>query len=169
VTHTVRWTLSLVLLFSALFFLPREPACEEFFEKEMEDSLFALTNAERVKHELPVLKEYQNVRRVARNHSMDMATRKFFGHDNPEGLSVWDRLKNAGIWYASCAENVGRTLTVLNAHRGFMESEGHRENILGKDYTHLGIGIVKSSDGFLYVTENFIEAIDTVDVDSTAR
>ncbi len=153
-----------------LFLLPPlEPACEEYFEKEMEDSLFALTNVERARHELPPLKQHQDVRRVARAHSQDMARRNFFSHDSPEGLNVWDRLRNAGIWYASCAENVGRTLTVANAHRGFMESEGHRENILGKGYTHLGIGIVKSSDGYLYVTENFIEAIDTVDVDSTAR
>jgi len=151
-----------------LVFTSSSPLCDEQFESELEDSLLASTNVERAKHELPTLEKHEQVARVARGHSLDMFKKGFFGHVNPGGLNVWERLNLAGIWYASCAENIGKTLTVANAHRGFMESESHRKNILTKEYTHMGIGILKAPDGFLYVTENFIEAIDTVDVDSTS-
>jgi uncharacterized protein YkwD len=151
-----------------LLFLPGSPLCEDRFESLLEDSLLVLTNAERLKHKLPSLEKDYPVARVARGHSLDMLRRGFFGHVNPDGLNVHERLNLANIWYASCAENVGKTLTVANAHRGFMESEAHRKNILTREYTHMGIGILKGEDGLLYVTENFIETIDTVDVDSTA-
>jgi uncharacterized protein YkwD len=151
-----------------LVFLSGSSLCGDDFESALEESLLTLTNAERAKSELSFLKKHYLVRYVARGHSLDMLKRGFFGHVNPEGLNVWERLNVAGVWYASCAENVGKTVTVTNAHRGFMESELHRKNILTEEYTHLGIGILKGADGFLYVTQNFIEAIDTVDVDSTA-
>jgi uncharacterized protein YkwD len=158
-----------LLLISALLLSPWSAVCDEKFESKLEDSLLVLTNAERAKHELPPLTKHIPVARVARAHSLDMVKEGYFGHVNPQGLNVWERLNIAGIWYASCAENVGKTLTVTNANRGFMESESHRENILTEEYTHLGIGIFKGPDGLLYTTQNFIEIIDTVDVDSTAR
>ena len=149
--------------------LPSRATSNEKFEQRLEDSLLVLANAERAKHELPALKKHVPVARVARAHSLDMVEDDYFGHVSPEGWNVWERLNRAGIWYASCAENVAKTLTVTNAHRGFMESESHRDNILTREYTHLGIGILKGPDGLLFTTQNFIHAIDTVDVDSTAR
>lgn len=131
--------------------------------------MFAITNAQRRKHKLPPLLRSQPVALVARRHSSDMSKRGFFGHINPDGWDAAKRLNNAGIWYVSCAENVAKTLSITNAHRGFMESKGHRDNILGRSFTHIGIGICRSSDGFLCITQNYIEAAETIDVDSAAK
>lgn len=157
-----------LLLVFLIVSLPAPLFCNEKFEAELEDSLLALTNSERAEHQLRPLKMHHAVTEVARNHSLDMHERGFFSHVNPDGMDVWERLNVAGIWYGSCAENIGRTLNVTNAHAGFMNSEMHRKNILTEEYTHVGMGILKGSDGYIYVTEDFIEAIDTVDVDSTA-
>lgn len=109
-----------------------------------------------------------SARTVARKHSLDMFQRDFFGHANPDGWGVAERLKHGGVWYATSGENVARTLSVKSAHTGFMKSKKHRDNILDKSYTHLGIGIYKAPDGYIYITQNYVEAIDTVDVDSAA-
>ena len=131
--------------------------------------MFAITNAQRREHKLPPLLRSQPIAAAARKHSFDMLERGFFGHINPDGWDVTKRLNDAGIWYVSCAENVAKTLSITNAHRGFMESKGHRDNILGRSFTHLGIGVYRGPDNFLCITQNYIEAADTIDVDSAAK
>jgi uncharacterized protein YkwD len=60
-------------------------------------------------------------------------------------------MKDFGITYKSAAENIAKTSSVDRAHTGFMNSEGHRQNILNPGYTHIGVGISGS-----YYTEMFI-------------
>jgi hypothetical protein len=154
--------LTLILLSARMVF------AQAVFETALEDSMFNMVNETRAKDHLPPLKSYPQVAQVAREHSFDMYERNYFAHIDPQGMDQAKRLSLAHIWYASCAENLGKTLSIENANLGFLESPRHRENILGQKFTHIGIGIYKAPDGYLYTTQNFIEAIDTVNADSAA-
>ena len=84
---------------------------------------------------------------VARAHSADMRDRGFFDHTNPSGQSPWDRAEAAGISYAR-AENIARgqrdAAAVMSA---WMNSPGHRANILNCDLGRLGTGYAEGSGG----------------------
>jgi len=114
--------------------------------------LIELINRDRTKAGLkPLTIDYQ-LSRVARIKSEDMNTNKYFSHDSPTYGSPFAMMKNFGITYKSAAENIGKTYSVESAHSGFMNSEGHRANILNPSYTHIGVGISGS-----YYTEMFIK------------
>jgi uncharacterized protein YkwD len=94
---------------------------------------------------------------VARAHSLDMKTRNFFSHSNPDGLDPFERMAAAGYTFSSAGENIAATsyFTLTSnpddVARNFvqnmwMQSSGHRDNILGKYYTETGIGVVYESD-----------------------
>ena len=83
-----------------------------------------------------------------------MVNRNFFGHINPDGLSPDDRRKKLGI-STPVGENIAASPNVEFAHYGLMASAIHRENILTSDWTKVGIGIAQSTDGDLYITEEF--------------
>lgn len=104
-----------------------------------------LTNALRAMNGVKPLKYCENAALVATNHSSDMAKRNYFDHKNPEGERVSDRLTNAGIeWYA-CGENIAAGVYDPYAlSNGWYNSEGHRKNILNKNYKYLGIGFAYS-------------------------
>ncbi|MFG3381663.1 CAP domain-containing protein [Streptomyces sp. NPDC047999] len=91
---------------------------------------------------------------LARAHSADMAARGFFDHTNPDGASPWDRAEKAGFTDLG-AENIARGQAdagaVMNA---WMQSEGHRANILNCDFTTMGVGI-HEGDGGPWWTQNF--------------
>ncbi|RKQ88647.1 CAP domain-containing protein [Brockia lithotrophica] len=82
--------------------------------------------------------------RVALGHSQDMATHHFFAHVSPTtGLDVAGRMQQAGIPYRIVGENLATGFAdVLEAHVGLLNSEGHRKNLLGNDFTRDGVGIV---------------------------
>lgn len=166
----MRFRYTFVFLILLGFFSSSQVAfCQVRFEKGLEDSMFAITNAQRRKHKLPPLIRSEPVTVVARKHSLDMSRRGFFGHINPDGWDVARRLNHQDIWYVACAENVAKTLSIINAHEGFMESRRHRDNMLDQSFTHLGIGVYKGPDDFLFITQNYIEAADTIDADSAAK
>ena len=84
---------------------------------------------------------------VARAHSADMRDRRYFSHTTPEGLSPFDRARAAGIDYAR-AENIAQgqpdAAAVVQA---WMDSPGHRANILDCSLTKLGVGVAEGSGG----------------------
>jgi uncharacterized protein YkwD len=81
---------------------------------------------------------------VAQNFAEDMYQRNYFSHTNPEGLSVADRLKKNQVPWTSAGENIAwgqqSPREVMNA---WMNSPGHRENLLNKSYKKIGIGLEK--------------------------
>jgi uncharacterized protein YkwD len=85
-----------------------------------------------------------------------MINRGYFSHYNPEGQSPFDRMKKAGITYKTAGENLGINTSVSAAEKAFMNSSGHRANILNSAYTEVGIGVVHSPDGSIYVVQEFI-------------
>lgn len=124
----------------------------------MEDEVLRLTNEERAKVGAPPLKRASDLDALARAHSQDMISRHFFDHNNPDGKSPFDRMRAAGITYRAAAENIAygqsSAASVMNA---WMNSSGHRKNILNATYTEIGIGAIKNSGGTIYWTQEFVK------------
>ncbi|TFV59031.1 CAP domain-containing protein [Geodermatophilus sp. DF01-2] len=84
---------------------------------------------------------------VARAHSADMRDRDYFSHTSPEGLSPFDRAEQAGVDY-SRAENIAYGQAGADAvMQAWMDSPGHRENILDCELTKLGVGVAEGPGG----------------------
>lgn len=122
-----------------------------------EQRAFNLINADRVANGLSPLKLNLAVSTVAGRHAQDEINRNFFAHNNPDGLSPFDRLRAAGIPFSYAAENLAINQDVTTAEKAFMNSPGHRANILNPNYTEVGIGVRYNSQGSVYVVQNFIK------------
>lgn len=135
------------------FYPETSTALKEGFELQ----LFDLTNAARVVHGLPFLTWDKQVQETARGHSSDMAENHYFDHTDLEGKSPFDRMEEDHITFQAAGENLaaGQTSSIF-AHEGLMNSLGHRENILHKDFQSLGVGVDFDADSKPYYTENFL-------------
>ncbi|MFZ5932720.1 MAG: CvpA family protein [Patescibacteria group bacterium] len=107
-----------------------------------ESEMFRLVNKERRERGLPELVWAPDIVPIARAHAKDMWERKYFSHYSPEGDDVGDRLDRAGISYHLAGENLALAPTFSTAHTGFMNSEGHRVNILEPKFKRVGIGVI---------------------------
>lgn len=98
---------------------------------------------------------------VARAHSEEMARNGYFSHQAADGASPADRLSAAGIIWMRVGENIANCETVTQAETVFMDEprfeHNHRWNILNPDYSRVGVGIARGSDGMLYITEDFAQ------------
>ena len=105
------------------------------------DEVVALTNARRAEHRLPPLTVEPRLRAAAQAHNDDMVARGFFAHDSPEGASVADRVRATGYPYAVVAENLAAgQQTPAEVVQGWMDSPGHRANLLHPDVRQIGVG-----------------------------
>jgi uncharacterized protein YkwD len=116
---------------------------------------FDLVNSIRVRFGKKALEWNDQIAATARKHSKDMAVRDFFDHDNKSGLSPFDRMDNDGIAYRMASENIaaGQSSAIF-AHEGWMNSKGHRDNIL-LDIQKLGVGVYFGGSYETYYTQNF--------------
>lgn len=121
-----------------------------------ESKAFQLLNADRAANGLPALKVNMNLVRLAENYAQDMINRKYFSHYNPEGQSPFDRMQQAGISYRYAGENLAINSNVAAAEKAFMNSPGHRANILSPNFTEVGLGVRYNSAGSAYVVQEFI-------------
>jgi uncharacterized protein YkwD len=113
-----------------------------------------LVNAVRVEAGCSELKWHDGAADVAGRHSRDMRDRRFFSHENPDGLNPFDRLEAAGIKYAAAAENILHgEATATRALGLWMDSEGHRANILDCSFTHHGVGRADSHWTHLFLKD----------------
>ncbi|MGI6697418.1 MAG: CAP domain-containing protein [Clostridia bacterium] len=128
---------------------PQQPGAYQLTADEQK--LINLINSERTKAGLKPLAIDYNLCKVARIKSEDMRANNYFSHSSPTYGSPFQMMKDFGITYRSAAENIARTYSVDSAHTGFMNSEGHRKNILTPGFTHVGVGISGN-----YYTEMFI-------------
>ncbi|MDP5275962.1 CAP domain-containing protein [Chengkuizengella axinellae] len=121
---------------------------------DFEQQVVDLTNAERAKYGLAPLEVDLELSEVAEAKSADMQSRGYFDHNSPTYGSPFDMMTSFGISYTSAAENIAygqqTPEEVVNA---WMNSEGHRKNILSSSYTHIGVGYVEEGD---YWTQMFI-------------
>lgn len=121
-----------------------------------EKQALSLLNADRKANGLSELKSNSQLNGLAQTYAQDMINRGFFSHYNPEGKSPFDRMQAAGVSYKTAGENLAINTDVTAAEKAFMASSGHRANILNNTYTDVGIGVRHSSDGSVYVVQEFI-------------
>ena len=143
-------------------------------EKQAEIEVHRLINLEREKHGLETLGYDKELASVAKSHSEDMANSGYFSHETPEGLDPTDRASEAAytcqyrignLIYSGIGENIhmvtGSSVSLWSpesiaetAVSGWMDSPGHRKNILTSNFSNEGIG-VSISTFTIHVTQNF--------------
>ena len=105
------------------------------------EKVVELTNIEREKAGLQPLKINNQLANTAQNHSNNMAEDDFFSHTGADGSSVSDRVEDSGYQYSTTGENIAAGQTSAEeVVEGWMDSPGHRANILNPDYTEIGVG-----------------------------
>ena len=114
-----------------------------------------LTNAERKKNGLPALTADAKLNSVAQAKSSDMQQNNYFSHASPTYGSPFDMMRDQGVSYKSAGENIAKgQRTPQEVVQAWMNSEGHRRNILNRNYTHIGVGF--DPNGYHW-TQMFIE------------
>lgn len=130
--------------------IPVKDSAVSSYEKEV----IRLVNIERQKNGLSPLSEDWQLSRVARYKSEDMRDRGYFSHTSPTYGSPFDMMKSFGISYRNAGENIAKGQSSPEAVvRAWMNSPGHRANILNKSFTHIGVGYAKQGH---YWTQMFI-------------
>ena len=117
-----------------------------------EQEVFNLINNERQKNGLSALKIDNEVQRVAKIKAQDMVNNNYFSHQSPTYGSPFDMLKSFKISYKSAGENIAGNSSNTGAVNAWMNSPGHRANILNSSFNYTGIGVVTGSKyGKIYV------------------
>ena len=117
-----------------------------------EKEVFDLINKQRIANGLSALKENSEVQRVARIKAQDMVNNNYFSHTSPTYGSPFDMLKSFKISYNTAGENIAGNSSNSSAVTAWMNSPGHRANILNSSFNQTGIGVVTGSKyGKIYV------------------
>lgn len=119
-----------------------------------EQKVVDLTNQERAKNGLPALKVDLTLSKMAHEKSRDMSANGYFSHTSPTYGSPFDMMKKYGITYRYAGENIAKgQRTPEEVVKAWMNSEGHRKNILSPNFNYIGVGYV--AQGNLW-TQEFI-------------
>jgi uncharacterized YkwD family protein/spore coat assembly protein SafA len=126
--------------------------------KTQENEVIRLVNVERAKVGLPGLKANWQLCRVARYKSQDMINKNYFSHTSPTYGSPFTMMQNFGVSFSAAGENIAYgQRTPAEVMVSWMNSPGHRSNILSPTYSEIGVGLAKSSSGTCYWTQQFIK------------
>lgn len=126
-----------------------------------EAALLEQTNTERLRAGLKQLSYDENLALAARNHAQEMATLKYLSHESPipANNTLQQRVMNAGSIALTIGENIAQLsherLVVTETVKGWMNSPGHRANVLSADYDSVGFGVALSESGVAYIVQNF--------------
>ena len=152
---------------------PAQPQMEYTELAAAEQEIFRLVNIRRAEQNLPSLVLHAELSQVAREHSADMATRNYYSHIDPQGVTPHQRIESAmgdRYYLETSAENIAysersdgfssarQQQIAQNFMHGWMNSPGHRANILRRGMTHIGIGLHRK-DNRIYATQKFISYI----------
>ncbi len=128
--------------------------------KALETEVIRLVNVERSKKGLQLLKQNWELSRVARYKSQDMINKNYFAHESPTYGSPFRMMESFGIKYSAAAENIAKgQKTPQEVMNSWMNSPGHRSNILSPSFTQIGVGAAKDSQGNVYWTQMFIKPL----------
>ncbi|WP_156136638.1 CAP domain-containing protein [Bacillus badius] len=136
--------------------LPDEPELPDDVWQQIEEGsekqIVDLTNIIREKHNLNELAWDPETAKVAKQHSKEMYEKQYFAHESPSAGDLGDRLKKAKVDYQLAGENIAANYTDGPAAvEGWLNSKGHREALLEKEFTLLGVGVYQR-----YYTQNFV-------------
>lgn len=124
--------------------------------QEFEYEVLELANEERKAQGLEPLEFSVEVSEVARAKSHDMADSNYFDHQSPNYGSPFEMMQTFGVDYRAAGENIAMgQRSPEEVMNGWMNSEGHRKNIMHDQFTHLGVGYVEKN-GTTYWTQMFV-------------
>ena len=130
--------------------LPQKDQTADTYEKKVVE----LVNKERTQRGLDKLTYDWQLSRVARYKSEDMSENNYFSHTSPTYGTPFEMIKSFGISYRTAGENIAKGYKSPEAVvNGWMNSSGHRANILNKSFTKIGVGYAKNGS---YWTQMFI-------------
>lgn len=117
-----------------------------------EKEVFDLINKQRTNNGLQPLKEDAEVQKVARIKAQDMVSNNYFAHESPTYGTPFQMLKKFNISYKTVGENIAANSSNSSAVTAWMNSSGHKANILNSNFNYTGIGVVSSNRyGKIYV------------------
>ncbi|EGT3850414.1 CAP domain-containing protein [Clostridioides difficile] len=123
------------------------------YQKEVVD----LVNIERAKAGLNPLTLDSSISNVATKKSQDMIDNNYFSHNSPTYGSPFDMLKKFGISYKTAGENIAMgQKTPKEVVNAWMNSEGHRKNIMNPNFSKIGVGVAQKNGGSIYWTQIFV-------------
>lgn len=133
-------------------------ASEQQASSNQAQEVLNLVNSERAKAGLKALQLDQQLNQVATIKAKDMASNHYFSHDSPTYGTPFDMMHSFGIEYRAAGENIAAgQKTASDVMQSWMNSSGHRANILNRDYTHLGIGYIVNDSGVAYWVQQFVQ------------
>lgn len=139
------------------FVVPNVCGATTFLEED-ESNMLYLLNRERDAHDLPPLQHHSVMKEMAREHCEEMVEEDYFAHVSPISGELLDRMEKSGIanWVTG-GENIAGAPNINTAFEALMDSPEHKKNILSKEFTHIGIGIVEGGSYGLMITQDFVE------------
>lgn len=140
---------------------PAQSVASDQFMSDVEKIIFTKVNEERAKAGVPALTYNTTMEKYARVKSKDMGDRGYFSHNDPEGKLMSDRMRSEGVAYNSWGENIAYiggvsepTALANQFMTNWMNSQGHRQNILSTNFTSIGVGVYKIGNK-VYATQQF--------------
>lgn len=130
---------------------------------EIEQMIFNKVNEERVKSGVSPLSYSNTMKKYARIKSKDMGVRKYFSHEDPSGQLITAKMKADGVSYNVWGENIayiggqlGNASLANQFMTNWMNSSGHRKNILSSNFKSMGVGVYKIGNTY-YATQEFMK------------
>ena len=120
-----------------------------------EQKLWNLLNEDRSRNGLSALPLDEELSALARIKACDMNENRYFAHASPTYGTASEMLRHFGYSFRGVGENIAHHATVEKSQAAFMSSAGHRRNVLGKQWTRMGVGVCVDSRGFVYAVELF--------------
>ncbi|RLQ95937.1 hypothetical protein D9X91_09605 [Falsibacillus albus] len=125
----------------------------QVIDRGSEKEIFDLTNIIRKRFELNPVQWDEDTAKVAYEHSKDMYDNDYFSHKSPKYGDLSERLDAADVSYQMAGENIAaQYIDAPAAIEGWLNSQSHRETMLNKDFTHLGVGVYQKN-----YTQNFLQ------------
>jgi uncharacterized YkwD family protein len=127
---------------------------------KLESQVVTLVNQQRAKYGLSKLTVNSTLSYTARLKSQDMVKKNYFSHTSPTYGSPFKMMETFGIRFSAAGENIAEGQPSAQAvMTAWMNSPGHRANILSPAYNRIGVGCAKNSRGVLYWTQQFIKTM----------
>ena len=115
-----------------------------------------IVNDERAKANCAALAADDRLTAAARGHSADMAARNYFSHTTTEGVEFATRITDAGYRWSRAGENIAKgQRTPAEVMSSWMNSAGHKANILNCNFKNIGVGVAADAQGALVWTQDF--------------
>jgi uncharacterized protein YkwD len=133
-----------------------EPTTEPTGNAALEAEVVRIVNTERAKAGCAALTADDRLTAAARGHSADMAARGYFSHTTPEGVEFSTRITSAGYRWSGAGENIAKgQRTPADVMTSWMNSAGHKANILNCGFKNIGVGVAADATGSLVWTQDF--------------